>query len=140
MERFHRTLADAVRHRGWPETLLGFVQILKQIRQEYNHIRPHESLQMAVPSEHYQPSAKSYTPTPVAWEYPEGAMVMRLNMKGAFYYRRRRHFVCEALAGELVRMEELDNKLLISYRHMYVREINIETGRSVTLLEDVTKQ
>ena len=61
-------------------------------------------------------------------------------MKGAFYYRRRRHFVCEALAGELVRLEEIDNKLLISYRHMYVREINIETGRSITLLDKAAKQ
>lgn len=139
VERFHRTLADAIRHRGRPATLLGFAQVLKQIRQEYNHIRPHESLQMAVPSEHYRPSSKSYNPTPGAWEYPEGAKLMRLNMKGGLYYGRTRHFVCEALAGELVRLEELDNKLLISYRHMYVREINIETGRSITLLKDATK-
>ena len=135
VERFHRTLAEAIRHRGRPQTLFGFAQTLKEIRQEYNHIRPHESLQMAVPSEHYQPSAKCYTPNPDAWLYPEGAIVMRLNMKGAFYYRQRRHFVCEALAGEPVRLEELDNKLLISYRHMYVREINIETGGSITLLK-----
>jgi len=140
VERFHRTLKETVRHRGRPQTLAGFVTALDRFREEYNNIRPHEALQMAVPSEHYQPSTKSYTPTPSAWEYPQGAIVIRLNMKGSFYYRRQRHFVCEALAGELVRLEELENKLLISYRHMYVREINIETGRSISLLDKVKKQ
>ena len=67
-------------------------------------------------------------------------MVVRLNMLGTYYHRRRRHFVCEDVACEMIRNEELDNISLISYRHMNVREINVETGRSITLLEDATKQ
>jgi len=140
VERFHRTLTEAVRHRGQPATLLDFAHEFKKIRHQYNHIRPHESLNMAVPAQHYQPSSRSYTPRPVPWEYPEGAILVRLNMKGAFYYRLRRHFVCEALAGETVRLEELDDKLLISYRHTYVREIAVTTGLSTSLLREATKQ
>jgi len=139
VERFHRTLTDAVRHRGQPSTLPDFAREFKEIRRQYNYVRPHESLQMTVPSQHYQPSSKSYIPKPVPWEYPEGATLVRLNMKGGFYYRLRRHFVCEALAGEIVRLEEVDNKLLISYRHTYLREIDFNTGKSTTLLQEVTK-
>jgi len=32
--------------------------------------------------------------------------------------------VCEALAGRRVRIEETGKLLLVSYRHMYVREID----------------
>jgi hypothetical protein len=40
----------------------------------------------------------------------------------------RRWFVCEALAGQRVRIERSDKKLLVSYRHMYLREIDTTRG------------
>jgi transposase InsO family protein len=134
VERFHRTLTAAIRHRGRPSTLSGFAETFKAIRREYNDVRPHESLNMAVPSNHYQPSRRVYRSEPVPWEYPEGSKLVCLNLKGGFYYGKRRHFVCEALGGEMVRLEEVSDKLLISYRQMYIREIDGSTGRSRALL------
>lgn len=139
VERFHRTLKHALRHHGQPKTLDGFVLALSDFRQEYNHIRPHESLEMATPSEYYQPSQKIYNPNPEEWEYPEGSVIKKLNTRGWLGNSRKRYFVCEALAEKKVRVEQIDNKLIVSYRQMYIREIDMETGGTLPLLSPVSK-
>lgn len=139
VERFHRTLNEAVHHKGLPKTLAGWHQTLKSFLHEYNNIRPHEALQMAAPSEYYQPSQKTYNPCPKEWEYPEGSVVEKLNTRGWLGKSRTRYFVCEALAGKTVRVEQIDNKLIVSYRHMYIREIDKNTGRTISLLTPIPK-
>jgi transposase InsO family protein len=138
VERFHRTLNEAVQHKGRPKTLSGWHQILKSFLYEYNNIRPHEALRMATPAEYYRPSQKPYNPDPREWEYPEGSVVEKLNTQGWLGKSRIRYFVCEALAGKTVRVEQIDNKLIVSYRHMYIREIDKNTGRTTSLIEPVS--
>lgn len=137
VERFHRTLNEAVEHKGRPKTLSGWHQTLKSFLYEYNNIRPHEALRMATPSEYYRPSQKAYNPNPGEWEYPEGSVVEKLNTRGWLGKSRLRYFVCEALAEKTVRVEQIDNKLIVSYRHMYIREIDKSTGRTTSLIEPV---
>ena len=139
VERFHRTLNEAVHHKGRPKTLAGWHQTLNSFLYEYNNIRPHEALQMATPSEYYQPSLKPYNPDPREWEYPEGSVVEKLNTRGWLGKSRLRYFVCEALAEKTVRIEQINNKLIVSYRHMYIREIDKDTGRTTSLLKPVQK-
>ena len=50
------------------------------------------------------------------------------------YYRQQTYFVSEALASELVRVDELDDKLLVTFRHLTVREIEVPTGKSTAVL------
>ena len=50
------------------------------------------------------------------------------------YYGQQTYFVSEALATERVRVDELDGKLLVTFRHMTVREIEIHTGKSRAVL------
>ncbi len=138
VERFHRTLSESIRHKGRPNTLSGWKQTLKSFLHEYNHIRPHEALQMATPSEYYQPSQKTYNPNPRGWKYPEGSVVERLNTRGWLGKSRTRYFVSEALAEKEVRVERIGNKLIVSYRHMYIREIETETGMTKSLLTPVS--
>lgn len=134
VERFHRTLKESVRHHGKPETMEGWRSLLSSFREEYNHIRPHEALGMDVPASRYKPSGRPYNPNPREWDYPQGSIVMRLNPQGCLEYDRNRYFVCEALAKEYVRIEEVEKRLLVSYRQMYIREIETETGKTRTLL------
>ena len=135
VERFHRTLHRTVRREpALPTTLSGFQWLFDAFAVEYNQVRPHESLAMATPGECYQPGSRVYQPEPPEWDYPVGATVVKLNPQGSFDYRRRRCFVSEALAGQYVQLERLPDKLVVRFRHMYVREINETTGRSVTLL------
>ena len=62
-------------------------------------------------------------------------MVQRLNSQGCLRWNRRRLFVCEALAGQHVQLEALENLLLVSYRDLYIREINLDSGRSKSILK-----
>ena len=105
-----------------------------EFRHEYNHERPHESLGMKTPAEVYQPvNLRPYQAQPREWEY-SGGTVKRINTQGLLYYHRQSYFVSEALATERVRVDELDGKLLVTFRHMTVREIEIQTGKSRAVL------
>jgi transposase InsO family protein len=124
VERFHRTLEEAMRHRGKPKQMAAWPGALDEFRQIYNERRPHEALGMKRPAEQYRASARIYQAAPREWEYPDGSVVRRLNPAGCLYWAGQNWFVCEALAGRWVRVESVENLLLVSYRHMYVREID----------------
>ena len=137
IERLHRTLNRSLRGRGLPDDWPGFRTALRTFRQEYNEIRPHEALDMAVPADRYRPGSRTYRPTPPEWIYPNDGDLLGLNSQGCLTYQSHRHFVCEALASELVFCQEFDNKLLVSYRGMHIREINLATGRTTPLVRPV---
>jgi len=128
VERFHRTLGEALRHRGVPQGFAEWPAALADFQTSYNHRRPHESLGMQRPAERYRPSARSYQEQVRPWEYPAGSDVRRVNANGAIAEGGRKWFVCEALRGQFVRVERFAGKLLVSYRHMYIREIDLERG------------
>lgn len=134
VERFHRTLNEAVRHRGQPEKMAEWPAALEEFRQVYNQRRPHEALGLRRPAERYRVSARNYQAQPREWEYPSGSVVRRLNTQGFLHWQGENWFVCEALAEKRVRVEELAGLLLISYRHMYVREIDRQQGCTRSLV------
>jgi transposase InsO family protein len=134
VERFHQTLKRRTSHRGEPTTMSEWVRWALQFRHEYNYERPHEALDNKTPGEVYQPvNLRAYQEQPCEWEY-SGGEVKRLNTQGMLYYRQQRYFVSEALASERVRVDELDGKLLVTFRHMTVREIELRTGKSSAVL------
>jgi transposase InsO family protein len=134
VERFHQTLKARTRHRGAPTTMGEWEGWAAEFRHEYNHERPHEALGMKTPAEVYQAvNLRPYQEHPREWEYT-GGIVKRLNTQGLLYYRQQSYFVSEALAAEHVRVDELDGKLLVTFRHMTVREIEIHTGKSRAVL------
>jgi transposase InsO family protein len=134
VERFHQTLKVRTRHRGAPTTMAEWVRWALEFRQEYNYERPHEALGMKTPSAVYQPvNLRPYREQPRAWEYT-GGTVKRLNTQGMLYYQQQTYFVSEALATERVRVDELDGLLLVTFRHMTVREIDVRTGKNSAVL------
>jgi transposase InsO family protein len=134
VERFHQTLKRRTRHRGEPTTMGEWERWAVEFRHEYNHERPHESLGMKTPAEVYRSvNLRPYQEQPREWEYG-GGTVKRLNTQGMLYYCQQTYFVSEALATERVRVDELDGKLLVTFRHMTVREIEIHTGTSRAVL------
>lgn len=134
IERFHQTLKARTKHRGAPLTMGEWARWALEFRFEYNYERPHEALGMKTPGEVYKAvNLRSYEEQPREWEYT-GGMVKRLNTQGMLYYRQQTYFVSEALAGERVRVDELDGKLLVTFRHMTVREIELRTGKSTAVL------
>ena len=134
VERFHRTLKMRTRHRGLPITMGEWERWALEFQHEYNYERPHEALQMKTPGEVYQAiNLRAYQERPREWEY-SGGTVKRLDTQGMLYYRAQTYFVSEALATERVRVDELDGKLLVTFRHMTIREIEVRTGRSTVVL------
>jgi len=134
VERFHRTLKERTRHRGLPETLDEWRKWVPEFLEEYNYERPHEALGMKTPGEVYtNDNLRPYQENPREWEYT-GGDVRKLNTQGALVYRGRRYFVCEALANERVRTDELDGLLVVTFRETTVRQINLRTGSSVAVV------
>lgn len=134
VERFHRTLNERTLHRGQPETMQEWMKWAEEFRREYNQERPHEALGMKTPEQVYKrENLRAYEENPAEWEY-EGGQVERLNGQGALRYGGKRYFVCEALSQEQVRIDEIEGKLVVSYRQMTIREIDMRTGSSKAVL------
>ena len=89
---------------------------------------------MDVPGSRYSPSPHAYNPNPKEWEYPQGSVVVTLNSAGAMYWGGRYYFVSEALSKEKVRVQRVGDVLLVSFRHMYIREINTRSGRTIAVV------
>jgi hypothetical protein len=134
VERLHGSLKHQIKWRGQPRTLAASAQALAEFRREDNQIRPHEALGMEVPAEHYRASSKAYDPQPREWEYAPGLLVKRLNSQGCLDYQQRRYFVCEALADQPVAAQRIGDQLLVKYRHLWIREIDLLSGRTSALV------
>ena len=123
VERLNGTVASELRYHGVPRYLRDCPGALAKMRATYNHERPHEALGMQRPAQRYRSSTRAYQEQLRAWDYPLGSEVRRLDTGGMLSIAGRRWFVCEALAGQRVGVEHFDEKLLVSYRDMYIREI-----------------
>jgi len=130
VEAFHRTLGRAHDHFGFPLTLAQAGEFYATLRFTYKQVRPHEGIGMQVPAERYRSSPSPYNPTPPPYHYPQELQIGRLNSQGSLTYCGRRYFVAKSLADQRVGFREIDSKLLVCYRHMYVREIDLRTGET----------
>ena len=106
-EQFHRVLkAETAR----PPAAHARAQQRRFTRfcAEYNHDRPHESLQQTVPAQHYQPSLRAWPHRLPPLEYPGHAEIRRVDQNGYVSWRRPL-FVSAALADEAIAFEEVDD-------------------------------
>ena len=75
---------------------------------EYNHERPHAALANAVPASGYAPSPRALPRQLPALEYPGHFEIRRVSTIGQVSWRGAVVFLSEALAGEDVAFEEID--------------------------------
>ena len=103
-------------------------------RDEYNNKRPHEAVGLRLPAEIYKrDNLRPYVEEPAEWDYGDARTVV-LSYSGCMYYKGRQYFICEALVGEHVQVDELDHLLLVTFRDTTIREINLRTGRTVAVV------
>lgn len=134
VERLHLTLKQRTKHRGVPTTMAEWSLWLAEFRYEYNHERPHEALSMKTPSEAYtEDNLRPYQERPREWEY-SGGEVRTIDCKGGFTKSGNWYFVCEALAAERVRVDEFDDQLIVTFRHMTIRQIDLRSRQSKPVL------
>lgn len=107
-ERMHRTLKqDAATP---PEFSIRAQQrALDLFLREYNEQRPHEALAMATPASVYAPSPRPFPERLPELEYPTEFVRRRVQPHGDIYWKRGGLFLGEALAGETVGVEEVDD-------------------------------
>jgi transposase InsO family protein len=98
-ERFHRTLkADLLDRHDWrdlPQTQRRF----DRYRHLYNHDRPHEALDLAVPASRYRPSLRSMPTQLPSVQYDANELVRPVKSKGEITYRNRFFYIGRAFAG-----------------------------------------
>jgi len=135
VERFHRTLGERLRWWGLPTDLPGFACAFATFRTEYNELRPHEALGQQPPVRLFRASARAYVPDPRPWEYAAGSDVHRVDHAGMLRYAGHRVFVSEALIGEEVACTRVAQRVLVMFRDTYIREVQLRTGRSRSLLQ-----
>jgi len=98
-ERFHRTLkADLLDRHDWRD-LMQAQRRFDRYRQLYNHDRPHEALNLAVPASRYWPSARALPRPLPPVEYGAGELVRPVKSKGEITFRNRFYYVGQAFIG-----------------------------------------
>ena len=139
VERFHRTLSRHLKWHGVPQEFDALCAELAGFRRIYNEVKPHSSLDRRTPAQCYHPSSRRYDPSPPEWVYPPGATVKKLTPQGTLHWRGYLYFVSQALPDENVWCRQVDHRLLITYREMIVREINLKS-RGTTSVVPKTSQ
>jgi len=120
----------ALRRRGYPRQEQR-QDWLDQFRQEYNHLRPHEALQMKTPGSVWRKSERQYQTNPPAWEYESGSELVRVGANGELRLQGRSWGISRALAGEWVQLIRIEHRILIYYCRTLVRELDFQnTGLS----------
>ena len=106
-ERFHRTLKAELL--GVPLSDLDCAQRrFDRWRQVYNHERPHEALDDAVPASRYRSSQRAYPESLPPVEYPAADHVRKVQDQGRVDFRGERLRVPQAFRGYPVALRPLD--------------------------------
>jgi transposase InsO family protein len=137
VERFHRTLSRSMIGQGLPEKWEQWQERYDPFLERYNYVRPHEALDMQTPAQRYCRSPRVYHSKVEPWQYPEGLERLTVDANGMIRWEGGRYFVCEALVHREVAVELIGRGLLVRFRNMYVREIDLETSRTVPFIHSV---
>jgi transposase InsO family protein len=133
IERMHGCLCSAI----WKRRADADDQLwLDQFRHEYNHVRPHQALNMATPASRWKPSPRLFPAQLSDWEYPSSFLPMQLNDSGQMQWHGRQWDISRALQNELVGIQVNGEIALVYFCNTPVRELRLQTGQSVPLPMD----
>lgn len=95
-------------------------------REFYNNERPHHSLKLDVPSQHYCRSNREYQPEIHPWEYPEGAEIRRVKSTGFFNWEGQGYFLSEAFGGKeiMIQKSRTENCIKLIFREFQIAKID----------------
>jgi putative transposase len=106
-ERMHRTLKDYLD--PIRASLPAQQRALERFRIHYNHERPHEALDGISPAMCHHPSSREYPSRLPLPEYGAQVEVRRVRSNGQIKWHGKLIFISEALIGEPVGLQQIDN-------------------------------
>ncbi|MES9862157.1 MAG: IS481 family transposase, partial [Candidatus Thiodiazotropha sp. 4PDIVS1] len=126
-ERFHRTLKAEVLSKYSFKDLVACQRRFNRWRDIYNQERPHESLKMDVPAQHYQPSQRHFPDTLPEIEYGPTDRVRKVQNNGDVFFKGHIFRICKALRGYPVALRPLtkDGVFSVNFCHIQVAEIDL---------------
>ena len=98
-ERFHRSLKVEVLAQRVFADFERMQSRFDQWRYCYNHVRPHEALEMAVPASRYRPSPRSFPERLPAIEYNATDQLRKVQTNGHITFRGREFSIGKAFCG-----------------------------------------
>jgi transposase InsO family protein len=125
-ERFNRTLKAELLDGRVFDDLQQAQQAFDGWRHRYNHHRPHDALDLAVPADRYQSSPRSFNPTVEPFQYRPNDMVRPVDSAARISFRGRRWKASKALIGKRVaiRPTEHDGVFDIVFHHVTMKSID----------------
>jgi transposase InsO family protein len=99
-------------------------------RQEHNHVRPHEALNMDVPAQHWTPSPRPFQPEPRPWDYDDPQNVRLVRQNGSIGLHGRCYFVSRAFIGHYVQLQLVEDRVVVYFCRTPVREFDLASGAS----------
>ena len=113
-ERMHRTLkAETARP---PKSSFRTQQAaFDKFKEEYNNVRPHESLNQSVPAAFYKPSSKQLPSKVPEVEYPSHFIVQKAYPNGVISFLQTQWYMSGCLKNELIGLEEVGDGRFKAY-------------------------
>lgn len=113
-ERMHRTLKDETA-RPPGRNRQSQQRLFDRFREEYNQERPHKGLQARRPADVYRPSLRPYPRRLPPMEYPGHLEIRRVSPSGCLSFRKKELFLSQALTGQKVGLEEIEDGIWSLY-------------------------
>ena len=117
-ERMHRTLK---REATIPpaSNLTAQQRKFDAFRLEFNELRPHESLAIHRPAQHYRRSARAFPRRIEPYHYPSHFLVRRVSRDGTIRVLRNQISVSKTLHDDFVGLQEIDDRVFDLYFCFY---------------------
>jgi putative transposase len=143
-ERMHSTLKQATLTPPERNTRRQ-QEAFDRFQHEYNHERPHESLEDRTPASHYTPSCRQMPRRMPELEYGDDLQVRRVSQQGSLKMNGERTFVSEIFAHQWLGLRALDERyfevlygpvrlgFLDTFQHEFHRALNVALRRRLGL-------
>lgn len=131
IERFHRTLKLEVLQDRQLEDLRSVQSAFDPWRTCYNHERPHESLDMAVPASVYRASVRTFQDVDQPFEYSDRFEVRSTNRTGQFSFQSKTYRISDAFTEQPIGLSSTatDGVWEVYYCRFPIAQLDQRTGQ-----------
>lgn len=133
IERFHRTIKQELLNHTTISDIADAETKFCIWREKYNHIRPHEALNMKTPGDIYQPSQRQYPETIERFEYGGEYHVIKVNSWGYVRFDKWQVYLSETMIDQYIEFRPSPDgeSFIACYRNFKIAEFDTEDGHLI---------